>query len=102
MVEEYYVRDDVSSVMPGIKDVISVRNIDGTKQRLQKRLMLLNLKELYLSFKMDHPDCDIGFTKFSTLRPPNCILVDSTGAHSICVCSYHQNVKLLLIDESNF
>ena len=95
--KDYYLRDDVSSVMPGMKDVISVRQSDGTKQRLQKRLLLLNLNELYQSFKEDNPDLKVGFTKFSMLRPLNCILAGSSGTHSVCVCLYHQNVKLLLL-----
>ena len=83
--------------MPGMKDVITVRDKDGNKKCLQKRLLLLNLKELYQSFKEEYTELAIGFTKFSMLRPTNCILVGSSGTHSVCVCSYHQNVKLLLL-----
>ena len=83
--------------MPGMKDVISVRQSDGTRERLQKRLLLLNLNELYQSFKEEHPQLQVGFTKFSLLRPLNCILAGSSGTHSVCVCLYHQNVKLLLL-----
>ena len=97
LVKAFYARDDVSSVRPGMKDVISVRNENGEKEHLQKRLLLLNLRELYQSFKEEHPELKIGFAKFTTLRPANCILVGSSGTHSVCVCSYHQNVKLLLL-----
>ena len=83
--------------MPGMKDVITVRQSDGKKERLQKRLLLLNLNELYQSFKEEHADLKVGFTKFSMMRPENCILAGSSGTHSICVCLYHQNVKLLLL-----
>ena len=96
--KDYYLRDDVSSAMPGMKDVISVRQSDGKKERLQKRLLLLNLNELYQSFKEEHhPDLKVGFTKFSMLRPKNCILAGSCGTHSVCVCLYYQNVKLLIL-----
>ena len=80
-----------------MKDVISMRDENVVKQRGQKRLLLLNLKELYQSFKEEYADKYIGFTKFSTLRPANCILVGSNGTHSVCVCAYYQNVKLLLL-----
>ena len=97
VVENFYLRDDVSSTMPGMKDVTAVRDENGVKQHLQKKLLLLNLRELYQAFKEEHSEINIGFTKFSVLRPANCILAGSSGTHSVCVCAYHQNVKLLLI-----
>ena len=38
--------------MPESKDFVSV----GEKQHMQKRLLLVNLKELYSSFLKDHAD----------------------------------------------
>jgi hypothetical protein len=38
----------------------------------------------------------VGFSKFCELRPRWCITVGATGMHSVSVCEYHQNVKLLL------
>ena len=37
---------------------------------------------------------NIGFSSFANLRPRNCILAGAAGTHSVCVCIYHQNVKL--------
>lgn len=51
---------------------------------------------MYSSFKWQHPDIKIGFSKFCTLRPKWCVLAGSSGTHSVCVCTYHQNVKLLI------
>ena len=36
------------------------------------------------------------FFTFCALRPKHCVLAGSPGTHSICVCSIHQNVKLML------
>lgn len=83
--------------MPGIKDVVISTDSNNQKQKVQKRLLLLNLNEIYRYFKEEKPEIKIGFSKFCTLRPPNCVLAGSSGTHSICVCSYHQNVKLLLL-----
>ena len=57
---------------------------------------LCNLKELYTVFKEKHPNVNIGFSKFCALRPKWCVLTGSKMTHSVCVCSAHQNVVLLV------
>lgn len=32
---------------------------------------------------------------FASNRPKHCILAGTSGTHTICVCIYHQNVKLM-------
>lgn len=39
----------------------------------------------------------IGFSKFAELRRKNCILAGGNGTHSVCVCTTHQNVKLMIV-----
>ena len=68
----------------------------GKNVHVSKWLILCNLKELYTAFKDKHPDLKISFSKFASLRPKWCITVDPKGTHSVCVCTTHQNVKLLL------
>ncbi|GBL97431.1 hypothetical protein AVEN_170533-1 [Araneus ventricosus] len=52
-------------------------------------------KKFYL--KMEHyPDKRIGFSKFCELRPKYCALLRSSGMHSVCVCTIHQNAKLMM------
>lgn len=94
-VHNFYESDDVSRVMPGKKDYVSVRQGDSRVQ-LQKRLVLSNLKELYQLFKEKFPTLTIGFSKFAELRPKQCILAGASGTHSVCVCTIHQNVKLMM------
>lgn len=62
----------------------------------RKRLILSNLKELYSDFKNENPDIKIGFSKFCTSRPKWCVLAGASCTHSVCVCTIHQNVILLL------
>ena len=57
---------------------------------------LCNLQELYTSFKEKHQNVNIGFSKFCALRPKWCVLAGSKMTHSVCVCSTHQNVVLLV------
>jgi len=81
---------------PGKNDCISIKMADGTKERVQKRLLLANLSEIYASFKSENPGMQVGFSTFAVLRPKWCIPVGSAGSHNVCVCTYHQNVKLML------
>lgn len=96
LVVSYYENDSSSRMMPGKKDFISVKQAQGRVQ-VQKRLILCNLKELYQQFKGEYPNERIGFSKFAELRPKHCVLAGSRGTHSVCVCTIHQNVKLMLL-----
>eukprot|EP00112_Aurelia_sp_Birch-Aquarium-sp1_P006733 Seg1737.9 transcript_id=Seg1737.9/GoldUCD/mRNA.D3Y31 product="hypothetical protein" protein_id=Seg1737.9/GoldUCD/D3Y31 len=88
----FYEDDEHSKLMPGKKDYVSIqRNVHK-----QKRLLLCNLKELYALFKKQYPESQIGFSKFCALRPKWCITVGSSGTHSVCVCTIHQNAILIV------
>ena len=95
-VKDFFHSDDVSRQCPGKKDCISVRDESGNKVLEQKRLVLGNLREIYQKFKESENHPDIGFSTFCSLRPQNCVLAGSSGTHSVCVCTYHQNPKLQL------
>ena len=38
----------------------------------------------------------IGFSKFAELYPQHCVLAEASGTHAVCVCTIHQNVKLMM------
>lgn len=80
----FYQSDEYSRMCPGKKEFVSVR-IDGKKEQMQKRLLLVNLKELHLEYIKSTGD-KIGFSKFCDLRPKWCVSVNSKGMHSVCVC----------------
>ena len=44
-----------------------------------------------------YPARQIGFSKFCSLRPKWCALSGSSGTHSVCVWTHHQNMKLILV-----
>ena len=96
IVHAFYEHDDISQVMPGKKDFVSVKQ-EGKRVHVQKRLMLSNLREVYHEFKEKFPDRKIGFSKFAELRPKHCILAGASGTHSVCVCTIYQNVKLMML-----
>ena len=90
------IRDRVGRTMPGIKDCITSTDASGNKTKVSKRLILCNLKEAYALFKEKFSNIQISFSKFAELRPRHCILAGSSGTHAVCVCTTHQNVKLMI------
>ena len=93
---DFYNDDEVSRMCQGKKDFVSVKNSEGKPGHVPKRLLLANLRELYLHYKEKSNAEHIRFSKFCELRPWWCIAVGAKGMHSVCVCEYYQNVKLLL------
>ena len=94
LVKTFYGGDKFSWQMPRKKDYVS----DSCNTHKQKRLILSSLNELYANFKPKYVSTSIDFSKFCELRPKWCVLAGlSSGTHSVCVCTYHQNMKLLLL-----
>ena len=56
---------------------------------------------MHAAFKEKYPNVKLGFSKFCTFRPKWCVLAGSSGTHSVCVCSIHQNA-ILLVDAINW
>lgn len=96
-VTSFYLRDDISSLRPGKKDYLSVTDPETSqREHVQKRLLLCNVGEAYQLFKTENPGMKIGVTTFSQLRPPQCVLAGSGGTHSVCVCPFHENIRLAI------
>jgi hypothetical protein len=58
-------------------------------------LALGNLKEMYGFFKSKFAARNFRFSKSAELCIQHCVSTGGSGTHSICVCSVHQNVKLM-------
>lgn len=95
IIVNFYATDTISRAMPGKNDCLSMK-INGVKQKVQKRLLLCSLKEAYLVFKEENQAIKVGFSSFANLRPKNVVIPGASGTHSVCVCTYHQNVKLMI------
>ena len=96
LVQNFFESEEISRTMPGKKDFISVRQ-GHQRVHVQKRLVLTNLKESYQLFKDKFPTKSVGFSKFADLRPKHCVLAGASGTHDVCVCTIHQNVKLMMV-----
>lgn len=96
LITNFYESDEVSRMCPGKKDCVSIKLPNGTRDKMQKRLLLSNISEIFSHFKLEHPDVKVGFSTFALLRPKWCVPVGAAGSHNVCVCTYHQNVKLMV------
>lgn len=96
----FYNTNDISWQAPGCKDRVIIREVDSEGKRVKRteqvRYMLVSLKEAHSSFVKAHQEYKIGLSKFCELRPVNIKLFDHIP-HNVCVCSYHENVRLLLL-----
>jgi hypothetical protein len=98
---DFYLREDISRCMPGMKDYVLIKNFDGTKERIQTRYMTMTTEaafKLYLSEKFES---FVGKTTFYSLRPPHVQLSFKTP-HDVCSCQYHQDMTLLHESLSKF
>ncbi|XP_065075407.1 uncharacterized protein LOC135699120 [Ochlerotatus camptorhynchus] len=94
LVREFYISDEISRACPGKRDYVITKSVDG-KVYIQRRLVLCNLQEVYAIFKDKYPATKIGFSMFASKRPKHCILAGTSSTHTVCMCVYHQNVKLI-------
>ena len=99
-VNAFYLNNDITWQAPGRKDRVIIREVNSEgkmeKRTEQTRYMLMSLNEAYTKFIEEHPSHRIGLSKFCELRPKNVKLFDHIP-HHVCVCSYHENVRLLLV-----
>ena len=95
----FYLRDDISWQAPGRKDRVIIRERDANGKKIkiymQCKYMLMSLAEAHQLYLEENPDYCVGRSKFCQLRPKNIKLFDKMP-HSVCVCMYHENIRLLL------
>lgn len=91
----FFNSDHYSAMMPRISDCCVVKT-GNIKEKLQKRMLLFNMREAYKEFKNQNGQLKIGYTKFVQLKPKNVVVPGSPGTHVSCMCSLHENAKLLL------
>ena len=99
LVLNFYNTDDFTWQAPGRKDRIIIRETDvhggKVKRTEQVRYLLMSLKEAHNKFRESNADAKIGLSKFCDLRPQHVKLFDHIP-HYVCVCQYHENIRLLL------
>ena len=74
IVKSFYFNPSVVYTSPALKDEMTHWN-NGKKEKLRKYYLTMTLKEAFAVFQEYHPDVEIGFTLFTTMRPVNVILM---------------------------
>ena len=100
MVIKFYNTNAISWQAPGRKDRIIIREVNSEGKKVKRTeqvcYMLVSLKEAHNCFIKTHSEYKIGLSKFCDVRPKNIKLFDHIP-HNVCVCCYHENVRLLLL-----
>lgn len=78
MVRNFFHLDNVSRQLPGKRDFITIKDEFGTKQKIQKRLMLMAVEEARKEFTNMFPDRSISSSKFHSLRPAHVIIMSKS------------------------
>lgn len=94
LVKQFYLKESIVRELPGMKDTVSVK-VNGKREKRQKKLLTLTINEIFEEFKKENPTVSISLSKFFQLRPAECVSPNSSGVHNVCVCVYHQNIKLM-------
>ena len=89
IINDFYFRTNLVYTAPGKDDYITVRN-KGEKENLRKYYLTVFLREAFCMFKDLHPDIEIHFSKFCSLRPPNVLLLHNTP-QEVCKCKTHED-----------
>ena len=67
----------------------------NTNERRSYDYMLTSLREAHHLYSILHSANNIGLSKFCELRPSHLKLFEHIP-HNVCICSYHENVRLML------
>ena len=79
-----------------MNDKISVKE-NGTRRKKQKQLLKSTVEECYEKFRKENSDIQVGFSKFASIRPQECILVGSNkDVQKVCCCVHCDNPEMLI------
>lgn len=100
-IKDFYLRDDISRQMPGMKDFKSFKNALGVKEKIQLRYMMMTCEQALVVYNLENPENCSGKSVFYNLRPAY-VLSASKTPHDVCSCQYHQDMYLLFDSFSRF
>ncbi|XP_025828833.1 uncharacterized protein LOC112904017 [Agrilus planipennis] len=88
-IKEFFERDDISRATAGKKEAVSLK-----KDKMQKRYLLDNMKNLYVSFKQENPALRCSYKTFTRYRP-FFVVPPTVAARETCLCRIHTNIQYL-------
>ena len=100
---DFYNDDEVSRMCPGKKDFVSVKNSEGKRVHVQKRLLLTNLRELHSHYKNKSSGGHVGFSKFceGVVNSRHCGCF-ARFRRKLLICCSGRCSRLLLGQQSNY
>ena len=97
-VKPFYFRENVSQIMQGKKDSFCCQSRRReARTQTEKKLILSNLKEAFEQFRSKNHQTMVGFSKCAEMRQQECVLASSSGTYSVCVCTLHNIVRLVMV-----
>lgn len=85
----FFENDSVSKMCPGKKDCVTFKKV-----KMQKRLLLGSMKDLYPKFLESVP-YKMGFSTFCKLKQ-FWVCIPKASDRNTCICRIHANIKLLV------
>lgn len=89
--KDFFERDDISRATAGKKETVSLKG-----NKMQKRYLLDNMKNLYQSFKRENPTLRCSYKTFTRYRPFY-VLSPTVAVRETCLCRIHINIQYLAI-----
>ena len=87
-VQAFYRSEEISRQMPGGTDHVTVRQLDGSKVQVQKKLVLFTLKEAHQLYCSDYPpEMHCSFGKFASCARRSASFPTATLAVTLSVCA---------------
>lgn len=97
---DFYISDEYSRQLPDMKNVKVLNNQTEKELKFKNDCCLLTSTGFTPSTKKKFKDTigvkTFGLSVIADQRPKYVITIGSSGTNSVCVCIYHQNVKLML------
>lgn len=94
LVNFFYESDAVSRLMPGTRDVIKIKNADGTTVEIQKQIMIMSVRNAWLEFTKTFPEKKCSLSYFQGMRPRH-VMKKCDSKYFSCMCIYCENFQLL-------
>ncbi len=92
-IQEFYLLPTVSHVSPNKKDIVKVKNPDGTVTGVQKQIMTIKVAEALELYRELNSGVKVSMTTFRMLKPHNVRHMCETDRRS-CLCMVCCNLSL--------
>jgi hypothetical protein len=94
IIKEFYLCEAVSRLMPGKDDFITIKHSDGSREKVQKYIMIVTISDAFEEFKKTFVAITCSLSYFTQHRPKY-VMKKSDSKHYSCLCTICENFQLL-------